>query len=80
MKRTIASSGTELFMNNPRKKPNTSFLAQYTGVCTKCHQEIQVGDRVQYDDEGLHHTTHKKIQKTEEVCSSCWLVKPCECA
>lgn len=64
-----------------KKKPNRAF--SYVGEpvpCHKCHKEIKLGSSARYDDHGnLHHTIHRKVEKTEVACERCWLVHPGEC-
>jgi hypothetical protein len=65
----------------------TTFTARYHGPCaTECGNPIEPGDRVHYDDHGfLMHVdctpTADAVaaRRPVEVCTTCWLTKPCDC-
>lgn len=70
---------SHLEMQKPRRVVK-SFIAKFGGTCDKCFLGIVPGQRVRYNqDDRLIHHAHKQIQGKEEVCGSCFLVKPCEC-
>ena len=59
-----------------------SFLAQYHGTCGECGEHISPGEEIQSTLAGeyIHvecepNTAHRH----EEVCTKCFLIKPCEC-
>lgn len=64
-----------------------SFTASYPGFCDNCEERILIGDVCQYEGKGenrdvVHATcpdTMKDIDDQREVCTECWLLKPCEC-
>lgn len=59
--------------------------AQFAGVCTDCGGRIHVGDDILWAPEsGARHETCPdtpsiELRPNEEVCTECWLVKPCDC-
>ena len=61
------------------------FTARYRGRCAGCDEEIEPGQSVAYVDDDLVHAGcgtggyAKPGSKKEEVCTTCWLIKPCEC-
>ena len=60
-----------------------SFPAKYTGYCNaECGVRIQEGDLVEYSDDQIVHadcSEHEVPERLETVCTSCWLVQPCDC-
>jgi hypothetical protein len=69
-----------LEMQKPRKKVNTSFIAEWGGTCGTCHREIEVGERARFNPEGLlvHHR-HTKTDPGGKTCPQCWLIHPGTC-
>jgi len=65
-----------------------SFEAQYEGRCAAGDQ-VEPGDVVEYLDDRLVHSECVAIvrerdrasrrEETREVCTTCWLLKPCGC-
>jgi hypothetical protein len=63
-----------------------SFEAQYEGRCP-AGDAIEPGDEIEYFDDQVVHTDclafvrsrARRDEKTREVCTTCWLLKPCEC-
>ena len=61
---------------------NTVFEAKFRGnECENCEEIIKIGDRVQFieGDTLVHEECTKTPARPAEVCTSCWLTKPCEC-
>lgn len=60
-----------------------SFEAQYAGTCGACDERIHVGDMVTYtlDDVIAHDDclVCPRPERKAEVCTQCWLTKPCDC-
>lgn len=67
-----------------------AFQANYGGHCAGCSGKIEPGDWCDWDDgRPVHqdcktptgHTLARKLelQPGETVCTTCWLVKPCDC-
>lgn len=56
-----------------------SFVAKFPGTCARCFCKIEKGDRVRYADDGLVHHRHAHPEREDIVCTSCHLVKPCDC-
>jgi hypothetical protein len=57
-----------------------TFDARYRGHCNTCDEPIEVGDQLRYeDDEVVHGTCKETVRALREVCSTCWLEKPCGC-
>ncbi|WNT44944.1 hypothetical protein SEA_ABBYDAISY_49 [Arthrobacter phage AbbyDaisy] len=59
-----------------------SFEAKYNGTCSECEDRIHVGDIVTYVDDSLMHedcNASARPERTAEVCTRCWLTKPCDC-
>lgn len=68
-----------------------SFPAKYRGKCTSCLEPIEVGQDVHFvgDSYGgasreLQHVDCEEAlvipeRSSAEVCTSCWIEKPCEC-
>lgn len=62
--------------------PARAFEAQYSGLCTECGYQIQVGEMiVRYQDgEYAHDSCNAQSERPpREVCTECWLEKPCGC-
>jgi hypothetical protein len=60
------------------------FEAAYAGTCSACEEPIRPGDRVLYVRDELVHAgcadgAPVARVKKEEVCTECWLIKPCDC-
>jgi len=67
------------------KTPGT-FTAQFHGICAACGIYIVPGESCAYNEDGK--VVHARIcdpytrrveQRSAEVCTTCWLTKPCEC-
>lgn len=63
-----------------------TFKAMYKGVCGSCGDPIEPGDEVGYSDGQLVHgdcegapVRGRVERKPAEVCTSCWLERPCPC-
>lgn len=58
-----------------------SFQAKYGGNCGACGERIHVGDLATYSDDVVVHADCEDSQpeRKVEVCTICWLTKPCEC-
>ncbi|MDQ0894450.1 hypothetical protein [Agromyces ramosus] len=65
-----------------------SFEARYHGRCGSCGEHISPGDRVRYEGESVVHddcdgvtaaATELDRDAKREVCTECWLLKPCDC-
>jgi hypothetical protein len=60
-----------------------SFEAKYASTCASCDERIRPGELVAYiqgpDHELVHDECHAKPRKPAEVCTTCWLEKPCGC-
>lgn len=61
----------------------SAFRAKFGGKCAGCGERIIPGDEVVYVDDELVHLEHEAwaLRKSApvEVCTECWLVKPCAC-
>jgi hypothetical protein len=59
------------------------FEAKYGGTCDACDERIHVGDQALYSgDDALIHLDCEGSARPErktEVCTQCWLTKPCDC-
>lgn len=64
-----------------------SFEAKYAGRCQACGEPIQVGDLLMVAGTTFVHAdcdtsvseTELDRDSTREVCTVCWLLKPCGC-
>lgn len=61
-----------------------AFEARYAGNCYDCEGRIELGDLIQFNDVGavVHVPCPESpldLKPSEQVCTECWLVKPCEC-
>lgn len=60
-----------------------SFPAKYPGVCNDCGEHVSVGELINYVSGSLTHEScggsSLDLRVNAEVCTECWLVKPCEC-
>ena len=59
-----------------------SFEAKYGGICGECEERIHVGDLAKYGEDFIMHDDCEDSVQPErkaEVCTSCWLTKPCDC-
>ena len=60
-----------------------SFPAQYHGTCGECHEHITPGQEIQSTLAGDYiHADCDAVavrERKEEVCTKCWLIKPCGC-
>lgn len=70
-----------------------AFKAKYAGRCDDCRAPIHVGQEVEYkglgeqrtlvhvvcDEPGDDHLTDLDRDAKREVCTECWLLKPCVC-
>ena len=61
----------------------SEFEARYPGTCGTCEDRIHVGDMITYSDEdAVVHVDCESSARPErkaEVCTVCWLTKPCDC-
>jgi hypothetical protein len=56
------------------------FEAKYSGTCGRCEGRINVGDQVMYEDDVIVHIFCEETERpAREVCTSCFIEKPCEC-
>lgn len=63
-----------------------SFTARYKGVCAECDSPIRPGDEIEYDSDDLvihvdcqdQEITRRLEYKKQDVCTICWLIRPCE--
>lgn len=62
------------------------FTARYDTTCSECLGRIREGDlitRTEADDGWMHlecpDDPAVTLRPSEEVCTTCWLVKPCGC-
>jgi hypothetical protein len=62
-----------------------SFLAQYDGTCKRCGGRFSAGALIRagvaggYEHVDCPDDPSVSLRPSEEVCSRCFLVKPCEC-
>jgi hypothetical protein len=67
-----------------------AFTARLAGRCPSCHGPIEAGDLVRYgwvrhDGEVVEQVVHvdcpdrSSAPRAAEVCTECWLEKPCGC-
>lgn len=59
-----------------------SITAKYYGRCAaECGRPVRPGDEVVFDDGVMHADCVDALMmpKPAEVCTSCWLEKPCPC-
>lgn len=72
-------SGSPLYMQDPRKPVNRSFIAKRVATCDRCHLEIEIGQRARYAPNGhIVHHQHTQVETPVETCSTCWLTI-CDC-
>lgn len=64
----------------------STFAARYAGTCPDCLERVRVGDTVRFNDGNrvvhdvcVPELSRLDLKPNEEVCTVCWLVKPCEC-
>lgn len=60
----------------------SEFEAKYGGTCGSCDERIRVGELVTYDEDVLVHAECEaaaRMVRNQDVCGTCWLVKPCDC-
>jgi hypothetical protein len=61
----------------------SAFVARYGGRCGGCSERIKPGEQVVYVDDELAHVDCEQwaIENADqpEVCTTCWLEKPCPC-
>ncbi|KIA73472.1 hypothetical protein ANMWB30_23990 [Arthrobacter sp. MWB30] len=63
----------------------TTFTAKYaSGNCVECEERIRPGEEITHNADGSY--THVECPATEleslagkPVCTTCWLVGPCDC-
>jgi hypothetical protein len=56
------------------------FTARYRGRCDNCGEPIEVGDQLRYEGDEVVHVACVEIPLAKrEVCTECWLEKPCPC-
>jgi hypothetical protein len=76
----IIQESPVLYMQEPRKKPRSSFKALHQGVCSKCNELIEIGQTARFGANGqIHHARHKSTPRSIQTCPKCWLVLPCDC-
>lgn len=59
-----------------------AFLARYPGVCPACDERFEAGEPVRFDADGVVHESCDAVPRDltpAEVCTHCWLEKPCGC-
>ena len=57
-----------------------AFEAKYHGRCDACDERIIPGEHVRYsEDDEIVHNRCEDYAAPVEVCSHCWLTKPCDC-
>ena len=56
-----------------------SFSARYRGWCSSCGEQIEVGDLLTYEADGAVHVQCPVLDSRAQVCTTCWLEKPCTC-
>jgi hypothetical protein len=62
-----------------------TFTAMYKGVCPGCGDAIEPGEEAAYDEGVVVHADCagrarvRVARKPAEVCTSCWLERPCPC-
>lgn len=59
-----------------------SFHAKYSARCGSCDDRIEVGERIDYEDDELVHVgclTHTPRSSRRGMCGKCWLVHAGEC-
>jgi len=61
----------------------STFEAKYGGYCCLCDERVHVGDIATYalDDVVVHADCEgsARPERKAEVCTQCWLTKPCGC-
>lgn len=63
-----------------------AFEAKFHQSCASCGEDVK-GEPARYDGNDLVHDDCESVEpydptalrQTETVCTTCWLVKPCEC-
>lgn len=58
------------------------FEARYGGTCGACDERIHVGDLATYAEDVIVHVDCESSARPErkpEVCTQCWMTKPCDC-
>ena len=68
-------------LDKPRKPIAKSFTAKYDGdECPECFKRILAEQTVRFNsDDVLVHARHTRTEVEYEICTSCFLTKPCEC-
>lgn len=59
-----------------------AFTARYAGKCSECGESFPPGTKVETNPErpaSYRHEVCPPDRPAGEVCSSCFLVKPCPC-
>ena len=59
-----------------------TFEARYHGSCGTCGEHICPGDSCEWVDDEIVHAlceTPAAPTKPAEVCTDCWMTKPCWC-
>lgn len=60
----------------------SAFVAKFGGRCAGCDDRIKPGQLVVYVNDELVHLDCEELALTPqpaEVCTTCWLEKPCPC-
>jgi hypothetical protein len=58
----------------------SAFEARFHGICSDCEESITPGEQiVSLGDGEYEHATCRAPQRPVEICSTCWLTKPCDC-
>jgi hypothetical protein len=60
------------------------FPARYAGHCHECHERIEPGEPITYDDDRIVHAdcdAHYEavVAHPVTICPTCHLTKPCDC-
>lgn len=62
-----------------------TFIAKYaSGVCAECQSQIKAGEELSRNlDQDYVHVEYPETELdrlvNRPVCTSCWLIKPCDC-
>jgi hypothetical protein len=58
----------------------SAFLARYPGTCQDCGDTFEAGEFIRYDDDDqVVHNRCRMLRKPAELCTVCFLEKPCPC-
>lgn len=76
----VRSRSRRLCLAGHQVTASAGFSARYEGTCPRCHREIEVGEHVRFVEDELMHYRHEIVERVAEICNTCWLTKPCDCA